>query len=311
MVRRPLSALLSSRPSLTRGRELARAAVDSTTDVLHPLFVIARGLRRQAGWARDWWGSTPKDRRGPALMASVGAGFLVLVLLPYGAYLMVAAWMGSAGWMGRDRTPAPTGPSGAESDRLTALYEALVPYLSVADDPSPIYAHDGSWENAFGDHVFEDGRLVRLHLKYPAYFTDGEATARARVEHVLHAKVGRGREYRFEWNEEENHLTLTALPRCPRASPHSVSSPPRARRCSASPTPRRCSAPSRSRTARRSGTRPRSCGAPARAPPSRTCSPSASPARAPPRCCAPSRSRCCRRATSWSWTAAGPASTRA
>ncbi|MYX37833.1 MULTISPECIES: ATP-binding protein [unclassified Streptomyces] len=215
MVRRPLSALLSSRPSLTRGRELARAAVDSTTDVLHPLFVIARGLRRQAGWARDWWGSTPKDRRGPALLASVGAGFLVLVLLPYGAYLMFAAWMGSAGWMGRDRTPAPSGPSGAENDRLTALYEALVPYLSVADDPSPLYAHDGSWENVFGDHAFEDGRLVRLHLKYPAYFTDGEAAARARVEHVLHAKVGRGREYRFEWNEEENHLTLTALPPLP------------------------------------------------------------------------------------------------
>lgn len=227
MVRRPLSALLSIRPSLTRGRELARAAVDSTTDVLHPLFVIARGLRRQAGWARDWWGSTPKDRRGPALLASVGAGFLVLVLLPYGAYLMFAAWMGSAGWMGRDRTPAPSGPSGAENDRLTALYEALVPYLSVADDPSPLYAHDGSWENVFGDHAFEDGRLVRLHLKYPAYFTDGEAAARARVEHVLHAKVGRGREYRFEWNEEENHLTLTALPRCPRTSPPSASSPPR------------------------------------------------------------------------------------
>ncbi|MDX3357952.1 hypothetical protein PV703_32630 [Streptomyces sp. ME01-24h] len=227
MVRRTLSALLSSRPSLARGRELARAAVESTTDVLHPLFVILRGLRRQAGWARGWWANTPKDRRGPALMAYVGAGFLVLVLLPYGAYLLVAALMGSAGWMGRDRTPAPTGPSGAENDRLTALYEALVPYLSVAEDPSPLYAHDGSWENAFGDHVFEDGRLVRLRLKYPAYFTDGEAAARARVEHVLHAKVGRGREYRFEWDEEDNHLTLTALPPLPTdiAAQHFVTSP--------------------------------------------------------------------------------------
>ncbi|MGW3248178.1 hypothetical protein [Streptomyces sp. NPDC001070] len=215
MVRRPLSTLLSCRPSLARGRELARTAVDSATDVLHPLLVIMRGMRRQAGWAREWWGRTPKDRRGPAMMAAVGVGFLVLVLLPYGAYLMVAALMGSAGWMGRNRTPAPTGPSGAENDRLTALYEALVPYLSDPNDPSPIYAHDGSWENAFGDYEFEDGRLTRLHLKYPAYFTDGEAAARTRVEHVLHAKVGRGREYRFEWNEEENHLTLTALPPLP------------------------------------------------------------------------------------------------
>ncbi|MEU4098764.1 hypothetical protein [Streptomyces sp. NPDC026673] len=215
MVRRPLSTLLSSRPSLVRGRELVRSAADSVTDVLHPLFVILRGLRRQAVWAREWWGRTPKDRRGPALMATVGGGFLVLVLLPYGAYLMFAALMGCAGWMGRDRTPAPTGPSGAENDRLTALYEALVPYLSDPNDPSPIYAHDGSWENAFADHEFEDGRLARLNLKYPAYFTDGEAAARNRVEQVLHAKVGRGREYRFEWNEEENHLTLTALPPLP------------------------------------------------------------------------------------------------
>ena len=32
---------------------------------------------------------------------------------------------------------------------------------------------------------------------------------------MLHAKAGRGREYRFDWNEEENHLTLTALPPLP------------------------------------------------------------------------------------------------
>ncbi|MFF3561069.1 hypothetical protein ACFYXS_13615 [Streptomyces sp. NPDC002574] len=215
MVRRPLPTLLSSRLALARGRDMARGVADSATDVLHPLIVISRGMRRQLGWLRAWWGKTPQDRRGPALMASVGAGFLLLVLLPYGAYLAVAALMGSAAWMGRDRTPAPSGPSGAENDRLTALYESLVPYLSDPGDPSPLYAHDGSWENVFGDYEFEDGRLTRLHLKYPAYFTDGESVSRARVEHVLHAKAGRGREYRFDWNEEENHLTICALPPLP------------------------------------------------------------------------------------------------
>ncbi|MCZ4120414.1 hypothetical protein [Streptomyces sp. H39-S7] len=222
MARRPLPSILSSRPSfaaivsgrpsLTRGRELARTAADSATDVLHPLITIAKGMRMQAGWARSWWARTPKDRRGPALLLC-GAGVVVVTLMPYGPLLALGAVLACAGWMGRDRTaPAPTGPSEAEAGRLQALYEALVPYLSDPDDPAPLYARDGGWDSAFSEYAFEEGRLARLHLRYPAYFTDGEATARSRVEQLLHAKAGRGREYRFDWNEEENHLTLTALP---------------------------------------------------------------------------------------------------
>ena len=48
-------------------------------------------------------------------------------------------------------------------------------------------------------------------IRYPAYFTDGEADARARIEQVLHAKSGRGREYRFDWDEEGNELAVTVL----------------------------------------------------------------------------------------------------
>ena len=55
------------------------------------------------------------------------------------------------------------------------------------------------------------GALARLHLKYPAYFTDGEERSRARIEQVLHAKSGRGREYHFDWDEEANQLVLTVL----------------------------------------------------------------------------------------------------
>lgn len=215
MARRPLPSILSSRPALVRGRDLARTAADSATDVLHPVITIARGMRKQVVWATSWWGRTPKDRRGPALLLAA-AGLVVVVMMPYGPLLAVVTLMASAGWMGRDRAAAaPAGPSEAESGRLQSLYEALVPYLSDAGDPAPLYAHDGNWENAFSAYEFSGGRLARLHLRYPAYFTDGEADSRARVEQLLHAKAGRGREYRFDWNEEENHLTLTALPPLP------------------------------------------------------------------------------------------------
>nr|WP_237554910.1 hypothetical protein [Streptomyces sp. SID4948] len=206
---------MSSRPALVRSRDLARTAADSATDVLHPVISIARGLRRQAVWAGGWWGRTAKDQRGPALLLAA-AGVVVVLMMPYGPVLGVVALLASAAWMGRDRAgSAPAGPTEAQQVRLQSLYEALVPYLSDAADPAPLYAHDGSWDKAFSAHEFKDGRLVRLHLRYPAYFTDGEADSRTRVEQLLHAKAGRGREYRFDWNEEENHLTLVALPALP------------------------------------------------------------------------------------------------
>jgi hypothetical protein len=194
---------------------MARSAADGATDVLHPVIIIARGMRRQAAWAGGWWARTPKDRRGPALLLAAAAAVIV-VMMPYGPILALVALAASAAWMGRDRTaPAPAGPTEAESVRLQSLYEALVPYLSVPGDPAPLYAPDGSWERVFDEYAFEDGRLTRLHLRYPAYFTDGEADSRARVEQLLHAKAGRGREYRFDWNEEENHVGLTVLPPLP------------------------------------------------------------------------------------------------
>ncbi|MBY8881031.1 hypothetical protein [Actinacidiphila acidipaludis] len=216
MARRPLPSILSSRPALARSRDIARTAADGATDVLHPVITIARGMRRQVSWAGGWWGRTPKDRRAPALLLAAAA-LVVVVMMPYGPILGAVGLMASAAWMGRDRAvpAAPSGPSEAETGRLQSLYEALVPYLSAPGDPAPMYGHEGSWQQAFGSYEFQDGRLTRLHLRYPAYFTDGEADSRARVEQLLHAKAGRGREYRFDWNEEENHLTFVALPPLP------------------------------------------------------------------------------------------------
>ncbi|WP_330329352.1 hypothetical protein OHS33_06135 [Streptomyces sp. NBC_00536] len=228
MARRPLPRILiSGNASLSRGRDLARTAADNATDVLHPLLTIGRGLRVLATAGRRRWAGTPKDKRGPALFLAA-ACVLVIVLAPYGPLTALIALMAAAAWHGRDRTPAPTGPGDAETERLTSLYEALVPYFSIPEDPTPLFAHGGEWDKAFSDYEFDGaGRITRLRIRYPAYFTDGEPSSRARIESLLHAKSGRGREYLFDWDEEGNQLdlsVLTALPTSIAAQPF-VTSP--------------------------------------------------------------------------------------
>ncbi|MEV5432477.1 hypothetical protein [Streptomyces sp. NPDC052701] len=217
MARRPLPRILSNGGAqLARSRELARTAAYSATDVLHPLITITRGLRRlaSAGWRR--WAETPKDRRG-ALLFVVASMILAVALMPYGPLLAAITLMTAAAWQGRDRAPsAPEGPDGPQAQRLKSLYEALVPYFSTAEDPAPLYTHGGEWEKAFPCHEFDaTGRIAHLVVGYPAYFPDGEAEARARIEHLLAAKSGRGREYHFVWDEEGNELTLDVLPPLP------------------------------------------------------------------------------------------------
>ncbi|MFD3761946.1 hypothetical protein [Streptomyces sp. NPDC058622] len=216
MARRPLPRILSSgTTSLARGRDLARTAADSATDVLHPLLTIGRGLRVLASAGRRTWSETPKDKRGPALFLAA-ACVLVVALVPYGPLLGLITLMAAAAWQGRDRTPVKTGPGEAETERLGSLYEALVPYFSIPEDPSPLFTHGGEWDKAFSGYEFDEaGRVTRLRIRYPAYFTDGEAAARARIEALLHAKSGRGREYLFDWDEEGNQLDLSVLAALP------------------------------------------------------------------------------------------------
>ncbi|WP_329132287.1 ATP-binding protein [Streptomyces sp. NBC_00670] len=208
------SARLAGRggAQLARGRELARTAADGATDVLHPLITVTRGLRRLAAAGRRRWAETPKDRRGP-LVFLVVAVLLVVGLAPYGPLLAVVALMAAAAWQGREQAvPVPEGPDEAQTERLRALYDALVPYFTAAGDPTPLYGHGGDWTAALSGYEFDDaGRISRLTVRYPAYFTDGEPESRARIEQVLQAKAGRGREYHFTWDEEGNELTLSVL----------------------------------------------------------------------------------------------------
>jgi len=234
VARRPLPRILSkdsaqiARTQLARSRELARTAADSATDVLHPLITVTRGLRLLASAGRRRWAATPQDRRGPLLFLAASV-ILAVALMPYGPLLAVITLMAAAAWQGRDRTSsAPEGPDESQTERLQSLYEALVPYFSTPEDPAPLYAHGGEWEKAFTAHEFDDaGRVGHLEIRYPAYFPDGEPEARMRIEQLLTAKAGRGREYRFTWDEEGNQLTVTVLPPLPADIPaqHFVTAP--------------------------------------------------------------------------------------
>ncbi|MFI6289689.1 hypothetical protein ACIBCM_33975 [Streptomyces sp. NPDC051018] len=216
MGRRPLPRILSSGTAqITRGREIARTAADSATDVLHPLITVSRGLRELTGTARRKWADTPKEKRGPTLFM-VAAGLVAVAFIPYGPLMALIALMGAAAWKGRVRTPVTTGPNEAEAGRLQSLYDALVPYFSVPEDPASVFTHGGEWTAAFSDPVFDgNGRLIALRIAYPAYFPDGEEEPRSRIEQLLHAKSGRGREYRFTWDEEGNQLLMSVLPALP------------------------------------------------------------------------------------------------
>jgi len=213
VARRPLPLIpVNATAQLARGRELARTAADNATDVLHPLITVSRGLRRLAAAGRRRWAGTPKDRRGPLLFL-VGSVILAVVLVPYGPALAVVTLMAAAARQGRDGSASRSaGPTEAQAARLTSLYEALVPYFSIPEDPAPLFAHGGDWSKPFPVYEFDDtGRVRHLVVRYPAYFADGEPEARARVEHLLYTKSGRGREYRFGWDEEANDLNVTVL----------------------------------------------------------------------------------------------------
>ncbi|MDH6710019.1 hypothetical protein P3T27_006768 [Kitasatospora sp. MAA19] len=197
---------------LSKGREIARTAGDHASDMVAPLSVIGRGLRHHAGWAKERWNATPKDRRGPTLFLT--ASMLVGVyLLPHGLLFALIALMASAAWAGRTpkAPPAPPAPDVADV-KLGALYAALTPYLCGPEEANPLYHYEGSYKSAFSSWEFDDeGRLSRLELGYPPYFTDTEPAARARIEQVVQGKAGRAREYRFDWDEESNRLRITAL----------------------------------------------------------------------------------------------------
>ncbi|MFF8812643.1 hypothetical protein [Streptomyces pactum] len=204
---------------MLRRSPVPRAWAAGAVDVFHPLVTVSRGVRRLAARARQTWEHTPKDRRSP-LVFLVAAAVLAVGLIPYGPPLALLGLMGAAAWAGRGApAPAPDPGAGAGT-RLQLLHDALVPYFTAPQDAAPLYRHGGHWQTVFEEHETDGtGRPVRLLLRYPAYFTDGEPESRARVEQLLCGKCGRDREYRFRWDQEENRLEVAALPQLPTGVP--------------------------------------------------------------------------------------------
>lgn len=213
------AGLSNSRAHLGRVRHHAR-------DMFSPLLHLGRGLRREVAWARTWWKEAPADKRKAAAVGAAVSAVL-LYFLPFGPLLALAALMAGAAWMGRDRTPpAPPGPPPGDG-RLQAVYNGLVPHLADDHDPDALFAPGGVYAKAFEHHEFDGDRLTRLELRYSPYFTDDDPDARARIERVIEAKAGRSREYLYEWDTENNRLTVAALPPLPGPVPaqHYVTAP--------------------------------------------------------------------------------------
>ncbi|WP_176583003.1 hypothetical protein [Streptomyces marincola] len=183
---------------------------------MSPFAILVRGLGRLARSAWRWWRGLSREQRGPAMLLG-GAVGLLLWLTPYALWLTCGAVLTAAAWSGWGGGPAARerrAARAAADERLAVLYEALVPHFSLPSDPSPdpLYAHGGVWQRCFSSvTVSDDGRISGLRLRYPAFFPDGDPECRERVERLLAAKAGRGREFRFRWDEEEGELDMAAV----------------------------------------------------------------------------------------------------
>ncbi|WP_129837817.1 ATP-binding protein [Streptomyces sp. RFCAC02] len=183
----------------------------------HGFTIVGRGLGQLARAGRARWARTPRERRW---LPAAGAAVAVAAVLaaPYGAAAGAGLLLSAAYWAGRRAERAEQAAAAEAAARLGLLYEALVPYFSLPADPSPepLYAPGGAWARCFRSYVLgDDGRLLRLRLLYPAFFPDGDADCRARVERVVAGKAGRDREVRFRWEEERNELEVVVLPDLP------------------------------------------------------------------------------------------------
>jgi hypothetical protein len=181
-------------------------------EMLHPVVLVLRGLRRLATGGRAWWSGASKERRrieaALAILALVSIG-----LLPYGPAILVIGFLGWAAWLGRDTAPKDADPeSEAHIARLQAVYDGLVPYLHDEHDPDQHFKPGGGYRDAFTSWEFDEhDRLTAFTVDYSQYVRDGEAACRANVERAIEGKVGRGNEFLYDWDEEGNHLSVRVL----------------------------------------------------------------------------------------------------
>ncbi|MBR7835905.1 type IV secretion system DNA-binding domain-containing protein [Actinospica durhamensis] len=182
-------------------------------EICYPVVMVARGTRRGAGRLKRWYTGGSKDRR--RIQAILGLALLSgLAVAPYGPVLLALAYLGGAGWLGRDTSHKGADPESAEHiARLQAVYNGLVPYLHDEHDPDQHFKPGGGYRDAFTAWDFDDAdRLTSFKVDYSQYVRDGEAEYRAKVERAIEGKVGRSNEFLYDWDEEGNHLHVRVLP---------------------------------------------------------------------------------------------------
>lgn len=197
-------------------RDLRRDLWARLREILRPVLLVARGLRRAAKGSKGWWESASKRKRQTQSAIVLGGCALVLVA-PYGPVLLALAVLCWAGWLGRDTSRKGADPeSAAHIARLQAVYNGLVPYLHDEHDPDQHFKPGGGYRDAFTSWDFDEhDRLTAFTLDYSRYVRDGEPECRTKVERAVEGKVGRGNEFLYDWDEEGNHLAVRVLPPLP------------------------------------------------------------------------------------------------
>lgn len=198
------------RVGLASVKGVASSTAARGRDVLYPIILIVRGLRRGFRFAFAWWRRTGKDRRNMVLFAAALI-VVVIAMLPRGPWILAGALMASAALAGRAPRVAKETPQ--QLAKLQAVYNGLVPYLMDEYDPDQIFTPGGEFSKAFDAWCFDEfGQLIKLDLHYSPYFRDGEPEARAKVEHAIERKAGLNNDYMYEWDEEGNKLAVAIIP---------------------------------------------------------------------------------------------------
>jgi hypothetical protein len=182
----------------------------TSKDVLHPVFILGRGGRKASARAAGWWKAADWAKR----RAVVPALLIVLVLalkLPYGLVLVALTVLALLAWFGWERVDRKALPE-AQATKLQNIYDALVPYLGVENDPDGLFKPGNAYDKAFSDAVFcEEGHLTGLKISYPKYFKVTESGERQQVERAIAYMAGGPNPYHVRWDPAEKKLHVVAL----------------------------------------------------------------------------------------------------
>ena len=222
---------------VTRTRDFSGDLRARLGEILYPVILVLRGLRRAATGGRAWWTAGSKRKRQIEATALV-AVLVTIGLLPYGPAILILGFLCWVGWLGRDTAPKDADPEPkAHVGRLQAVYDGLVPYLHDEHDPDQHFKPGGGYRDAFTSWEFDEhDRLTGFTVDYSQYVRDGEAECRAKVERAIEGRSGGATSSSTTGTRRATTCGYGCCPRCPAGSRPSRGRSPRSSTCSGSPT---------------------------------------------------------------------------